>query len=138
MKFLYQFHVRNEQEIRNDSPSRSYYVAADSMFDAVRGYEVVGSLLESVEFVSPVVVVDPISSSSQSPVDKSLDSLESQEPVVDNSCSLCHIIYIDNDNRKCGILVHAVDTFSAVSRLQTYLGYSPVIDRSYMIDEPII
>lgn len=57
MQFLYKFLVRNEQEIRNDSPARSYFVVADSMSDAVRGYEVVDCLLESVEFVSPAVVI---------------------------------------------------------------------------------
>lgn len=57
MQFLFKLSHRNEHEIRNDLPSRISYVVADNMSVAAGGYVDVGSLLESVDFVAPVVVI---------------------------------------------------------------------------------
>lgn len=127
MMFLYKFSVRNEHEIRNDSPARSYFVAAESIPDAVRGFEVVDCLLESVQFVAPIVVVpDCLPSSSSSP---------SFPPNL--KYHICRITYRTDDGLSCA-LVHAFDTSSAISHLCDFLGYTPEIVQSFMIDDLIL
>lgn len=126
--FLYKFSVRNEQEIRNDSPARSYFVAAESISDAVRGYEVVDCLLESVQFVAPIVVVPDC-------LPSSFSSSPSFPPNL--KYHICGITYRTDDGLSSA-LVHAFDTSSAISHLCDFLGYTPEIVQSSMIEDLIL
>lgn len=121
MKILYKFFLRNEQEIRQDLPARHVYVAADSLLDAVNGFVDNSSLVTCVEFVSPITVVP--SKANISSVDFNL---------------LFQIIYRDKDGDIQSALVHANDSLSPLSRLQAFLGYSPVIESSKLIEDLVI
>lgn len=128
MKFLYKFSVRNEQEIRNDLPARTAFVAADTMADAVNGYVDLTSLVQTVDFVSPVIVVP-----SQTDCVDSSDSIKVHH-VIDPDDSFYRVIFLDDDEVPFTAMVRAKDGNDALFRLKDYLGYAPTIDSCYSVD----
>lgn len=122
MKFLYKFSLRNEQEIRQDLPARTAFVAADNMSDAVNGYVDCNSLVQSVDFVSPVVVVP---------------SREVSDPLPD-IIPLFFIIYLDDKDDIHSAVVRAADKICAYNKLCEYLGYSVKVNDTYIVDRQIL
>lgn len=122
MKFLYKFSLRNEQEIRQDLPARTAFVAADNMSDAVNGYVDSKSLVQSVDFVSPVVVVP---------------SREVSDPLPD-IIPLFFIIYLDDKDDIHSVVVRAADKICAYNKLCEYLGYSVKVNDTYIVDRQIL
>lgn len=128
MKFLYKLSLRNEHEIRNDLPVRNSFVAADSMGDAVNGFVDTMSLVESVEFVSPLVVIPSKTESS-----KSFDSIPVHHVIVPDD-SFYRVIFLDDDEVPFTAMVRAKDSNDALFRLKYYLGYAPTIDSCHFVD----
>lgn len=125
MKFLYKLSLRNEHEIRQDLPARSSFVAADSMGDAVNGYVDTMSLVESVEFVSPIVVIPSKTESS--------DSITVHHVLVPDD-TFYRVTFLDDDEVSFTAMVRAKSCNDALFRLKDYLGYAPTIDSCYSVD----
>lgn len=128
MKFLYKFSVRNEHEIRQDLPARTAFVAADSMADAVNGYVDMTSLVQTVDFVSPVSVIP-----------SKTDSVDSSESttvhhVIEPDDTFYRVTFLDDDKVPFTAMVRAKDGNDALFRLKDYLGYAPTIDSCYSVD----
>lgn len=122
MKFLYKFSLRNEQEIRQDLPARTAFVAADNMSDAVNGYVDTTSLVQGVEFVSPITVV-----SSQKDFSHQPDILP-----------LFYIIYVDDKDEVHSAVVRAENKKIAFNKLCDYLGYAIQVNDTYIVDHQIL
>lgn len=129
MKILFKLSLRNEHEIRNDLPARTSFVVADTMGDAVNGYVDTMSLVQSVEFVAPVLVIPS----------KKTDTVESSDsiivhPVIDPDDSFYRVTFLNDDKESFTAMVRAKNGDDALFRLEDYLGYSPTFDSCFLVD----